>query len=41
MNIKDIELLTVGYADRVVGTLSLTPDNHLCTFAFVEVMVAD
>ena len=41
MNIKHIELLSVGYADRTVGTLSLTPDNHLCTFEYDKQWLAD
>lgn len=38
---KDIELLTVHYAERMVGTLSLTPDNHLCTFEYDKQWLAD
>lgn len=38
---KDIELLTVSYAERKVGTLSLTPDNHLCTFEYDKQWLAD
>ena len=29
-----IDRLTVKYHDRVVGTLSLTPDNKLCAFEY-------
>ncbi len=29
---RNIDLLTVKYHGTVVGTLSLTPDNKLCTF---------
>lgn len=29
-----IELLNVKYHDRIVGTLSLTPDNKLCAFEY-------
>ena len=29
---RNIVFLTVKYHGNVVGTLSLTPDNKLCTF---------
>ena len=38
---KDIELLTVSYAGKKVGTLSLTPDNHLCTFEYDSLWLVD
>lgn len=31
---KKIDCLTVKYQDRLVGTLSLTPDNKLCAFEY-------
>lgn len=31
---KPISLLSVKYHDHTVGTLSLTPDNRLCTFEY-------
>lgn len=31
---KNIESLTVSCNGKKVGTLSLTPDNHLCTFGY-------
>ena len=31
---KHIERLTVKYRGRIVGTLSLTPDNRLCAFEY-------
>lgn len=41
MNIKRIEVLSVEYADRRVGVLSLTPDDHLCTFEYDKQWLAD
>lgn len=38
---KKIEKLTVGYHDRIVGTLSLTPDNRLCVFEYSPAWLAD
>lgn len=29
---KSVNKLTVTYHDRIVGTLSMTPDNRLCAF---------
>jgi len=33
--------LTVSYHDRVVGTLSLTPDDRLCAFEYDNVWLSD
>ena len=38
---KSIELLTVGYSAKEVGTLSLTPDNRLCTFEYDSQWLAE
>ena len=36
-----IELLNVKYHNRIVGTLSLTPDNKLCAFEYAPSWLAD
>ena len=36
-----IELLNVKYHDRIVGMLSLTPDNKLCAFEYDRSWLAD
>jgi serine/threonine-protein kinase HipA len=36
-----IELLTVKYHDRMVGMLSLTPDNKLCAFEYAHSWLAE
>ena len=36
-----IELLNVKYHDRIVGMLSLTPDNKLCAFEYDRAWLAD
>lgn len=36
-----IDRLTVKYQDKVVGILSLTPDNRLCAFEYDNVWLAD
>ena len=36
-----IELLNVKYHDRIVGKLSLTPDNKLCAFEYDRAWLAD
>lgn len=38
---KQIERLTVKYRDRIVGTLSLTPDNRLCAFEYDSAWLAE
>lgn len=38
---KKIERLTVKYNERAVGTLSLTPDNALCTFEYDKHWLAE
>ena len=35
-----VELLQVKYHDRLVGTLSLTPDNKLCAFEYAPSWLA-
>ena len=35
------EILSVKYHDRLVGTLSLTPDNKLCAFEYDKSWLAD
>ena len=37
---RNIDLLTVKYHGTVVGTLSLTPDNKLCTFEYAKEWLA-
>ena len=36
-----IELLNVKYHDRIVGMLSLTPDNKLCVYSFISLSPID
>ena len=36
-----IELLNVKYHNRLVGTISLTPDNKLCAFEYAPSWLAD
>lgn len=36
-----IDRLTVNYNDRLVGTLSLTPDNKLCAFEYAKEWLID
>ena len=36
-----IELLNVKYHNRIVGTLSLAPDNKLCAFEYAPSWLAD
>ena len=31
---KSVNKLAVTYHDRIVGTLSMTPDNRLCAFQY-------
>lgn len=38
---KHIECLTVKYRGRIVGTLSLTPDNRLCAFEYDNTWLAE
>lgn len=38
---KHIERLTVKYRGRIVGTLSLTPDNRLCAFEYDNTWLAE
>ena len=35
------ELLNVKYHGRMVGTLSLTPDNKLCAFEYDKAWLSD
>lgn len=37
---RNIDFLTVKYHGNVVGTLSLTPDNKLCTFEYAKEWLA-
>lgn len=39
--IKKIDRLEVKYRDRLVGRLSLTPDNRLCVFEYAPEWLAD
>ena len=38
---KQIDRLTVKFHDRIVGTLSLTPDNRLCAFEYDKSWLAE
>ena len=38
---KTIECLTVRYRDRIVGTLSLTPDDKFCAFEYDKTWLVD